>query len=93
LIKKSKEDRLNLEKEKTTLNLKLADSQGQVSKLTEEVARLKKEMETSPIALVRGELQNKTQEISDLKKEIDKINQIKEQYKQYYERVREEFIK
>jgi hypothetical protein len=29
----------------------------------------------------------------DLKKEIDKINQIKEQYKHYYEKVLEEVLK
>jgi len=33
------------------------------------------------------------QEIADLKKEIDKINQIKDQYKLYYEKVLEELLK
>lgn len=50
-------------------------------------------MENSPIAIVKGDLMKKVQEIKDLKKEIDKINQIKEQYKQYYEKVRDELIR
>jgi hypothetical protein len=39
---------------------------------------MKKDMDSSPIALVKGELQNKNIEINELKKEIDKINQIKD---------------
>ena len=50
-------------------------------------------MENSPIAIVKGDLMKKVQEIKDLKKEIDKINQIKDQYKQYYEKVRDELIR
>jgi len=35
---------------------------------------MKKEMDNSPIAIVKGELQNKNMEINELRKEIDKIN-------------------
>jgi len=33
-------------------------------------------------------LNDKNREIKDLKKEIDKINQLKEEYKDYYEKMR-----
>lgn len=64
-----------------------------IQKLQDDVKRLVKEMENSPIAIVKGDLMKKGQEITDLRKEIDKINQIKEQYKQYYEKVRDELIR
>ena len=38
--------------------------------------------------LFQNELNEKNREIKDLKKEIEKINQLKEEYKDYYEKMR-----
>ncbi|CAD8189455.1 unnamed protein product [Paramecium pentaurelia] len=93
LIKRQKDEKLNLEKEKTLLSLKLADAQAAIQKLEEENKSLKKEIEKSPVAMVKENLQEKVMEITELKKELDRTNQIKEQYKQYYEKMRDELIK
>ncbi|KAM3130748.1 hypothetical protein pb186bvf_017162 [Paramecium bursaria] len=93
LIKRQKDEKLQYEKDKTVLNLKLGDSQGLCSKLEEEVKQLRKEMDKSPVALVKTSLQEKSQEITELKKEIERVTQVKDQYKQYYEKIRDELVR
>lgn len=78
LIKRQKDDRLVVEKEKTMIQLKLGDAQGQVSKLEDELHKLRKEMDKSPIAIVKGTLQERQQEIGELKKELERSNQMRD---------------
>lgn len=56
LVKKQKDEKLSFEKEKTLLNLKLTDVQGMITKFEEENKNLKKEMDKSPVAMVKTTL-------------------------------------
>lgn len=81
----------------------MEELKGKLNKVSDEFAAFKKDQENSPISIVRvklipsyflfktlkqNELSEKNREIKDLKKEIEKVNQVKEEYKDYYEKMR-----
>ena len=66
----------------------------EIGKNLEEDLRLYRiEQEKSPIELVKKELNERVLEISQLRKEIDKTEEIKEEYRKHFDRLKEEVIK
>lgn len=61
--------------------------------MKKEYDRFKKDQENSPISLVKTELKDKLLEIKELKKEQQKSNEIRDQYKVYYEKMRCDYLK
>jgi chromosome segregation ATPase len=66
----------------------------EITKNLEEDLRLYKiEQEKSPIELVKRELNERILEIGQLRKEIEKTEEIKEEYRKHFDRLKEEVIK
>ena len=61
--------------------------------MKKEFEKFKREQENSPINIVKNELKDKLLEIKELKKELSKSNEIRDQYKVYYEKIRTELLK
>lgn len=86
--------------ERKSLLKKLKDSEEKNKKLEEIVKNLEEdlrlykiEQEKSPIEIVKNELNEKMIEIAQLRKEIEKTDEIKEEYRKHFDRLKEEVIK
>ncbi|EAS04121.2 centrosomal protein, putative (macronuclear) [Tetrahymena thermophila SB210] len=93
LKRKIKDQQGNSEKDKTALKLEFEQLKEEYANMKKEYEKYKKEQENSPISLVKNELKDKMLEIKELKKELQKANEIKEQHKVYYEKLRAELLK
>lgn len=66
----------------------------EIGKGLEEDLRLNRiEQERSPIELVKKELNDRLMEISQLKKEVEKTDEIKEEYRKHFDRLKDEVLK
>lgn len=88
------------QEEKKVLQKKIRDLEDKNKKLEELVKSIeedlklyKLEQEKSPVEIIKRELQVKAMEIADLRKELDKTEEIKEEYRKHFERLKEEVFR
>lgn len=86
--------------ERKALQKKLKDSEEKAKKLEEIIKHLEEdirlykiEQEKSPIELVKNELSERILEINQLRKEIEKTDEIKEEYRKHFEKLKDEVFK
>lgn len=93
LKKKMKEERANLEKDKVISSSKADEYQAKLRKIEEEYSSFRREQENSPVNLIKNELNVKNLEIQELLKKIEKTEEIKEQYRIHFEKMKNEIIR
>ena len=57
-----------------------------------EIEELRKEDEKSPLNILKAELNAKILEIKELSREVEKANEVKDEYKIYYGKMKDEVI-
>jgi centrosomal protein CEP120 len=94
------EQKVKTIEEKKVLQKKVKDLEEKNKKLEEIVKSLEEdlrlykiEQEKSPIEIVKKELNEKVIEIAQLRKEIEKTEEIKEEYRKHFDRLKDEVIK
>lgn len=90
---KSGEDKKNLLKKSKDLEEKNKKLEEIIKNLEEDLRLYKIEQEKSPIEIVKKDFNEKIIEIAQLKKEIEKTEEIKEEYRKHFERLKDEVIK
>lgn len=94
------ESKLKVGEEKKALQKKVKELEDKNKKLEEIVKNLEEdlrlykiEQEKSPIEIVKKELNERILEIAQLRKEIEKTDEIKEEYRKHFDRLKDEVIK
>lgn len=64
----------------------------QNARLKVEIEELKKEDDKSPLNILKAELNAKILEIKQLSRQVEKANEVKDEYKVYYGKMKEEVI-
>jgi hypothetical protein len=94
------EQKLKVQEEKKAMQKKIRDLEDKNKKLEEIVKNLEEDLrlykigqEASPIEIVKRELNERVLEIAHLRKEIEKTDEIKEEYRKHFDRLKDEVIK
>jgi hypothetical protein len=91
--KRFKENKSDLEKEKQNLSKQLQEKDKELKTLEENFKKFKKEIDDSPIAILKHELNKKCLEFEDLIREKDRILSENEKYRNQCEKLKLELIK
>lgn len=89
---KFKEERMQLEGEKKKLLKDLSDSQEKVEQSHTRFYNLKKEVEESPLSVLRQELGSRQLEIGELQSKVKSANEVAEDYRKKFEQVKKDMI-
>ena len=90
--KKFKEERVQLETDKKKLTKEVADSQEKVSDATNRFYNLKREVEDSPLAVLRQEIGSKQLEIVELESRVKAAQEQRDDYAQKYGQIKKDMI-
>lgn len=90
---KSSEEKKNLLKKVKDLEDKNKKLEEIIKNLEEDLRLYKIEQEKSPIEIVKKDLNDKVIEIAQLRREVEKTEEIKEEYRKHFERLKDEVIK
>lgn len=91
--KRFKESKSFLEKDKQNLLKQLEEKEKEYQKLENQFKNYKKEIDDSPLTLIKNELNRKTLELEESIREKDRIILEKEKYKQQCEKLKIDLIK
>jgi hypothetical protein len=91
--KRFKEAKIQLEKDKISLQKIIQEKENDYQKLEIQFKNFKKEIDDSPLSVIKSELNKKNLEIEDYLKNLERINSDKEKYKQQCEKLKIELIK
>ena len=83
--KKFKEERVVLETEKKRLTKEVADYQVKLSEASERFFGLKRDVEESPLAVLRNELGSKQLEIVELESKVKQAQEQRDEYHAKYD--------
>ena len=89
---KFKDERMTLEGEKKKLLKDVSDSQDKLEQAHTRFYNLKKEVEESPLSVLRQELGSRQLEIGELQSKVKSANEIAEDYKKKFELVKRDMI-
>ncbi len=78
--KKFKEERVQLESEKKKLTKEVSDYQGKMNEASDRYFNLKKEIEDSPLAVLRNELGSKQLEVVELESKVKNAYEQRDDY-------------
>ena len=87
------EEKLKLERRVRDGDLKVRDLEKRREELGFEFECFRKEQEKSPVMLVRGELSEKILEIAELRGELVKTDEVKEEYRKNFDRMKHEILR
>lgn len=90
---KSGESRKNLIKKIKSLEKKVDNLEAENQEIKEEFAAYRKEQEDSPVQLIKNDLSGKLLEIDELKKQLEKSEEIKNEYRKHFERLKKEIMR
>lgn len=90
---KVQEEKKNLQKKVKDLEEKNKKLEEIIKNLEEDIRLFKIEQEKSPIEIVKKELNERTLEIAQLRKEMEKTDEIKEEYRKHFDKLKDEVIK
>jgi hypothetical protein len=91
--KRFKESKMLLEKDKQNLLKQLEEKEKDIQKIETQFKNFKKEIDESPLTLIKNELNRKTLELEESNREKDRIIGEKEKYRQQSERLKIDLIK
>lgn len=94
------EQKAKVAEEKKVLQKKARDAEEKIKKLEDIVKNLEEDLRLykieqaqSPIEIVKKELNERILEIAQLRKEVEKTEEIKEEYRKHFDRLKDEVIK
>lgn len=90
---KVQEEKKNLQKKVKDLEEKNKKLEEIIKNLEEDLRLYKIEQEKSPIEIVKRELNERVLEIAQLRKEMEKTEEIKEEYRKHFDKLKDEVIK
>ena len=90
--KKFKEERVQMEQDKKRLTKEVTEYKEKLNSASQRFFNLKKEVEESPLAVLRSELGTKNLEIVDLETKVKKANESRDDYKGRYEQVKRDMV-
>ena len=90
--KKFKEERVVLETEKKRLTKEVADYQVKLSEASERFFGLKRDVEESPLAVLRNELGSKQLEIVELESKVKQAQEQRDEYHAKYDQIKKDMI-
>lgn len=90
---KMQEEKKNMQKKIKELEDKNKKMEDIIKNLEEDLRLYKIEQEKSPIEIVKRELNERVLEIAQLRKEVEKTDEIKEEYRKHFDRLKDEVIK
>ena len=90
--KKFKEERVSLENDKKRLGKESGDTQIKLSDATERYFNLKKQVEDSPLSVLRNELGTKQLEIVELESKVKASNEQRDEYRERYDAIKKDMI-
>jgi len=90
--KKFKEERIQMEQDKKRLTKEVTEYQEKLTQASQRFFNLKKEVEESPLAVLRSELGTKNLEIIDLETKVKKANETRDDYRGRYEQVKRDMV-
>lgn len=88
-----KEANLKLSKQNKVLEKKIQEFEKRYTEIVEEFEQYRKDQESSPISIVKDELNKKLMEIGELKSQLLKNDEIKEEYRKHFERLKNEVVR
>lgn len=92
LKQKFKEERQQAEQDKKRLQGQVSDYQQKLENAGQRFFNLKKEVEESPLAVLRNELGQKQLEIVELESKVKNSNEARDEYKAKYDQVKKDMI-
>jgi hypothetical protein len=90
--RRHKEEKAAILKEKAQMDMELAKLRIDNARLRVELEELRKEDEKSPLNILRTELNAKALQLQELARELERASEVKEEYKLYYNKMREEVV-
>lgn len=90
--RRHKEEKAAILKEKAQMDMELAKLRIDNARLRVELEELRKEDEKSPLNILRTELNAKALQLQELARELERATEVKEEYKLYYNKMREEVV-
>ena len=83
----------DLQRRIKNLEAKVDILEDEKAQIEDEYREYKKEQEKSPIQLIKNELRQKILEIEELKKQYDKNEEVKNEYRKHFERLKNEIMR
>lgn len=90
--KRFKEEKALLESDKKRFTLQIEDYKNKLEIAENKYYTFKKEVDESPLSVLRGELSQKNMEILELESKVKQTNEQKEDYKKKFEQIRKDMI-
>lgn len=90
--KKFKEERVQLESEKKKLTKEVSDYQNKMNEASDRYFNLKKEIEDSPLAVLRNELGSKQLEVVELESKVKNAYEQRDDYASKYGTIKKDMV-
>lgn len=89
---KFKEERVGLENEKKRLQREVAETQSKLATASEKFYNLKRDVEESPLSVLRNELGQKQLEIVEMESRVKAATEQRDEYRSKYDQIKKDMI-